>query len=64
MTAETWARFERAYRSSAAEFPAAGDFWRLIAALLGARVFFNRSPSRLDVSLALLRRLSRGDEVT
>lgn len=63
MTAGTWRRFDRAYRSSAPAAPAATEFWRLIATLLGARVFLNRSPARLDASLALLRRLSGSDEV-
>jgi Ser/Thr protein kinase RdoA (MazF antagonist) len=60
MPPDVWARFVRGYRSTAPEDPGATGFWRLVAALVGARVFFERMPERLDASVALLRRMADG----
>lgn len=61
MSDATWARFCRGYRSSAAAEPEAIGYWKILAALLGARVRYERSPDRLDATLALLRRFAAGD---
>lgn len=61
MSDPAWARFYRAYRSSApADIDAIG-FWKILAALMGARVRFQHSPARLTPALALLHRFIRGD---
>jgi Ser/Thr protein kinase RdoA (MazF antagonist) len=61
MSEDAWARFCRGYRSSArAEVEAIG-FWKILAALMGARVRFQRTPARLDAALALLRRFIEGE---
>jgi hypothetical protein len=61
MSNPAWARFCRGYRSSAPAEPEAVGFWKILAALLGARVRYERSPARLDASLALLRRFAAGN---
>jgi Ser/Thr protein kinase RdoA (MazF antagonist) len=63
MSAGAWTRFVRGYRASAPGEPAATGFWRLVAALVGARVFLERAPERLDASLALLRRFVAGRDL-
>jgi len=55
-----WTCFFRGYRSSAPSEPEPTGFWRIAAALTGTRVFLQRSPERLDASLALLRRFAEG----
>ena len=61
MSDAAWMRFWRGYRSSAPAEPEAVGFWKIVAALLGARVRYERSPQRLDAALALLRRLAAGE---
>ncbi len=60
MSDAAWMRFRRGYRSSAPAEPEAIGFWRIVAALVGARVFLERIPARLEASLALLRRFTEG----
>ena len=55
-----WVRFRTGYESSAPAPPDALGFWRIIATLVGARVFQHRSPVQFDASLALLRRFVAG----
>ena len=62
MPAASRARFHRGYLSAAPADPGAAGFWRLVAALRGARIFLGRSSARLEASLALLRRLLAGAE--
>jgi thiamine kinase-like enzyme len=57
----TRARFRSGYRSSAPSAPQATGFWRIVAALVGARVLLQRGPERIEPSLALLRRLAAGE---
>jgi hypothetical protein len=59
MTAHAWERFRRGYRGAADEVEALG-FWKIAAALVGARVRLQRSPHRLDAVLSLLRRFAAG----
>lgn len=61
MSEAAWASFCRGYRSSAPAKPEAVGFWKIYAALLGARVRYERSPGRLDASLGLLRLFAAGD---
>jgi Ser/Thr protein kinase RdoA (MazF antagonist) len=60
MSEGAWSCFFRGYRSSAPSDPEPTGFWRIAAALTGTRVFLQRSPERLDASLALLRRFAEG----
>jgi Ser/Thr protein kinase RdoA (MazF antagonist) len=60
MAPDTWARFRRGYRSAAPAEPEAAAFWRLVAALQGARIFLALSPTRSAACVALLRRLLAG----
>jgi len=65
MPGSTWTRFRRGYLSSAPGEPGATGFWRIVAALVGARVFFQRdSPARLEASLALLRCFAKGESLS
>jgi Ser/Thr protein kinase RdoA (MazF antagonist) len=61
MSERAWIRFFEAYRSSAPSEPEPTGFWRIAAALTGTRVFLQRSPQRLDESVALLRRFVDGE---
>jgi Ser/Thr protein kinase RdoA (MazF antagonist) len=63
MSEQGWARFVDGYRSSAPADPGAIGFWRIAATLVGARVFLERIPERLDASLALLRRFAAGRDL-
>ena len=60
MSEDAWACFRRGYRSSAPADVEALGFWKIVAALVGARVRYQRSPERLDAALALLRRFAAG----
>ncbi|MBY0276743.1 phosphotransferase [Candidatus Binatia bacterium] len=60
MSAGAWVRFLGGYRSTAPEVPEAIAFWKIAATLVGARVFLERMPERLDAALALLRRFVAG----
>lgn len=60
MSEEGWSAFRGGYLSTADSDPGATGFWRIAAALVGARVFLERIPERLDASLALLRRFTGG----
>jgi Ser/Thr protein kinase RdoA (MazF antagonist) len=64
MSEATWTRFLRAYRSSAPAEPEAIGFWKIVASLETTRVFLQRLPARLDVSLALLRRFAAGQSLS
>ena len=61
MSDAAWARFCRGYGSSAPAQPEAVGFWKIYAALLGARVRYERSPQRLDAVLRRLQRFAAGD---
>jgi aminoglycoside phosphotransferase (APT) family kinase protein len=63
MSDPTWQSFVHGYRSAAPSAPCDVGFWRIVAALIGARVFLQRIPARLPASLALLRRLAAGDDL-
>ena len=65
MSAAAWAGFVRGYRSSSSPSsdPEATGFWRMVAALVGGRVFLERAPERLDATLALLRRFVAGQDL-
>jgi hypothetical protein len=63
MSDGAWGRFLRGYRSVAAAEPEAIGFWKIVAALTGARVRFERSPARLVATLALLRRFAAGSSL-
>jgi len=58
MSAAAWTRFRRGYQSSAPAAVEAIGFWKIVAALVGARVRHKRTPARLDAALVLLRRLA------
>lgn len=64
MPEPVWARFSRGYRSTAPVEPGSTGFWRLVAALLAARVYLHRSPERCETALELLGRLIRGDRLS
>ena len=53
--------FERGYRSAGPAPPDAADYWRIVAALVGGRVFLTRSRVHLDETVALLRRFADGN---
>lgn len=59
MSGPAWERFGAGYRSAAPGVPAAGAFWRIVAAALGARVYLQRGLSLLERPLELLRRCAR-----
>jgi Ser/Thr protein kinase RdoA (MazF antagonist) len=61
MSAAAWARFRRGYRSAAPADIQSISFWKILAALMGARVRFQRSPARLEAALAVLRRFADGE---
>lgn len=61
MTPAAQAAFRRGYRAAAPGTVDAVGFWRIVAALVGARVFLERIPARLDASIALLRRFVAGE---
>lgn len=62
MPSEAWVRFIRGYRSEASALePDSGGFWKISAALTGARVFCELSPERLPGSIELLRRFAAGE---
>src|SRR5581483_8901261 len=63
MSRAAWTRFIAGYRACAPADPGATGFWRIVAALVGARVFLQRIPERLDASLELLRRLAAGRDL-
>jgi aminoglycoside phosphotransferase (APT) family kinase protein len=56
-----WARFRGGYESTAPSRPKASGFWRIVTALMSARIFLHRSPERLDAALARLRRFVAGE---
>ena len=60
IAAAGWSRFHEGYLSAAPGAPGPTGFWRIVAALVGARVLLQRKSPRLPASLALLQRLSRG----
>ncbi len=64
IAAAGWNRFYKGYLSAAPRAPGATGFWRIVAALVGARVLLQRDVQRLPSSLALLQRLSRGECLT
>jgi Ser/Thr protein kinase RdoA (MazF antagonist) len=53
--------FDRGYRSVGAAPSEAAGYWRIVATLVGGRVFLTRSRVRLDEALRLLRRYADGD---
>jgi Ser/Thr protein kinase RdoA (MazF antagonist) len=53
--------FDRGYRSVAPCPVEAVGYWRIVATLVGGRVFLTRSRVRLDEALQLLRRYADGD---
>ncbi|MGH7898278.1 MAG: phosphotransferase family protein [Candidatus Binatia bacterium] len=63
MPAATWQRFRRGYRSVASD-PGASGFWRIVATLVGARLFLRLDPPRHEASLALLRRFLAGEQLS
>ncbi|MEO8605094.1 MAG: phosphotransferase [bacterium] len=63
MSQTAWAQFFSGYRSAAPVDPEAIGFWRIVAALVGARVFLQRAPERLDGTVALLRRFVAGRDL-
>jgi Ser/Thr protein kinase RdoA (MazF antagonist) len=60
MSEGAWARFCRGYRSSAPAEIDAIRFWKIVAALKGARVRYQHSPARFAAALASLRRFAEG----
>jgi len=58
MSAAAWASFRVAYRSAAVRPADALGFWKLVAALAGARLRHQRTPARLPATLVLLRRFA------
>lgn len=61
MSVSAWGEFLRGYRSVAPREPQAIGFWRVVAALVAARVLLQLDPGRLAPTLALLRRFGAGD---
>jgi Ser/Thr protein kinase RdoA (MazF antagonist) len=64
MSERAWIRFFEGYRSSFPSEPEPTGFWRIAAALTGTRVFLQRSPQRVDESVALLRRFADGKSLS
>jgi thiamine kinase-like enzyme len=62
MPRDLWARFFASYRRASKEAPEPTGFWRIAAALTGARVYLERD-ARLEPTLALLRRFAAGAEL-
>ncbi|MGH3054371.1 MAG: phosphotransferase family protein, partial [Gaiellaceae bacterium] len=62
MSAAAWQRFRGGYRSSAPAEPQSIGFWKIVVALVGARIRFKYTPARLGASLVLLRRLAAGGD--
>ena len=56
MSPPAWSRFMAGYRSAAPAAPEAQAYWRIIAGVILARIFFQRMPSRLETQLTQLRR--------
>lgn len=56
MSDPAWARLRRGYESVATAWPEACGFWRVVTALLSARIFLHRSPERFEAALARLHR--------
>lgn len=63
MARDARAAFRRGYRSTGPGDAGAEGFWRIVAVLVGARVFFQRMPERLESSVAVLRRLLAGEDL-
>lgn len=59
--AENWSRFFAGYQSQAGD-PGAARFWRIVAALLGARVFLQCCPERLPATIEHLQALACPDK--
>ena len=53
--------FHLGYQSAGPPPLAAAGYWRIVAALVGGRVFLNRSRVRLEETIRLLRRFVDGD---
>jgi thiamine kinase-like enzyme len=64
MSKDTWVRFRRGYVSAAAAAPEATGFWRIVAVLMGARIFLKLSPARLQASLSLLQQFLAGEHLS
>ena len=62
MPRELWARFFASYRRASNEAPEPTGFWRIAAALTGARVYVERG-APLEPTLALLGRFAAGEEL-
>jgi thiamine kinase-like enzyme len=62
MPRDLWARFFASYRRASHEAPEPTGFWRIAAALTGARVYVERG-APLEPTLALLRRFAAGEEL-
>jgi thiamine kinase-like enzyme len=62
MPRERWARFFASYRRASGAAPEPTGFWRIVAALTGARVFVERG-APLELTLALLRRFAAGEDL-
>ncbi|MCZ7596746.1 MAG: aminoglycoside phosphotransferase family protein [Gammaproteobacteria bacterium] len=58
--AANWSGFLAGYLLHAGD-PGAAPFWRIVAALLGARVFLQRCPERLPTAIEHLQSLARED---
>jgi len=61
MDDDAWSAFRRGYQSAAIPPSDDNDYWRVVAALVGGRVFLTRSRKRLDDTVRLLRRFVDGD---
>ena len=61
MDGDAWTTFDRGYRSTAPVSVEAAEYWRIVATLLGGRVFLTRSRARLDETVRLLVRFADGD---
>jgi len=62
MPRDLWAGFFASYRRASKEAPEPTGFWKIAAALTGARVYLERRAA-LEPTLALLRRFAAGGEL-
>ena len=61
MRDDAWTAFHRGYQTTGPCAPEATAYWRVVATLVGARVFLTRSRVRLEETIRLLRRFADGE---
>jgi hypothetical protein len=61
MDDDAWSAFHQGYASAGLPPPDASAYWRIVAALVGGRVFLTRSRVRLEETVRLLLRFGDGE---